>query len=451
MPVNSLHPAYTTELPRITAVRDAVDGNLWQRRVAEKYLAEFDPPDENKMKLLHKLGYYMNVSGRTLDALNGMVFRRDPSYELPQPIEYMLENCDGKGTSLRSFAGEVIDEALQTVRCGILTDYPSAPEGLTKEQVKALELQPYFAFYPFESIINWRHTVVAGKTILSMVVLKEIGSESVDEFEDRPVDRYRVLLINENGVYEQRVYDEKLEMISATIPRDASGKPFNRIPFEMITRKTPVLWPLVEVNLAHYRNTCDGEYSLRIFSQVGLHIDTGEMSADAWKTLNPNGVTFGAGAAITTSGGGSVSVLQAAPHDKLTSAIERKEQQMVAVGGRIIDRAGAQQTAEEARINASSDNSVLNQVVCEVEDAIEAALEWAALFTFAEPGKVQYSLNREFFDTRLDPQTIMATIQLADRGDIAQSDVRDMLRRGGMLSDARTDDAIDEDIADTGV
>ena len=58
---------------------------------------------------------------------------------------------------------------------------------------------------------------------------------------------------------------------------------------------------------------------------------------------------------------------------------------------------------------------------------------------------VQFSLNRQYFDTKLTAQEIMVIMQAADRGDIAQSDVRDNLKRGGYLSETRTDEEIDSE------
>lgn len=451
MPVNSTHPKYDDQLPLVTMVRDATRGNMYKLAVGSRYLVDFIPPNPDKMKQLHRLGYYVNVTGRTRDGLSGAVFRRDPDIELPAALEYMLENCDGKGNSIKQFAVGAIDEAMQSTRYGILADYPSAPDGLTREQVKALDLKPYICEYAFESIINWRYKVVAGKTILSLVVLKETEDVMIDEFTSEAQDRYRVLILNDAGQYEQRMYDEKGEMLSQSFPRKADGSAWTVIPFVMIERDEPALWPLAQVNLAHYRNVCDNEAALRVFSQISMHIDTGEMSADTWQKLNPNGVNFGADAAVVTNGGGSVSLLQASPHSFGTEALKDKVEQMVSVGGRIIDRKGTQQTAEAARIDASSDNSVLAQLVGTVSEAIEQSLEYCAMFAGVDDAAVRFELNREFFDLRLDPQTIMAYIQLADRGDIAQSDIRDLLRKSGQLSQTRTDEAIDEEIEDTGV
>jgi hypothetical protein len=67
-----------------------------------------------------------------------------------------------------------------------------------------------------------------------------------------------------------------------------------------------------------------------------------------------------------------------------------------------------------------------------------------------EKSGVIFELNQEFFPETMNAQDVMAFIQLADRGDIAQTDVRAKLRKAGWIDSDRTDDEIDEEAEDVG-
>ena len=54
-----------------------------------------------------------------------------------------------------------------------------------------------------------------------------------------------------------------------------------------------------------------------------------------------------------------------------------------------------------------------------------------------------YNINDDFYDKGIDPQLLMAKIQLLDRGVIAKKDVRTTLRKAGEIN--RTDEEIDID------
>lgn len=455
MPVSSEHVEYASALMRWERTRHAVEGQdaIKNNAKRNKYLLEFEDKDDKRFKKYLNLAYYVNVTGRTHNGLLGAVFRKDPSIEVPTVLQYIEEDADGCGQSIAQVAKQVTSYNLIEGRFGLLADYPQAEEGLSAEDVRSRDLKASIKVYAPKSIINWKTTTRNGKSILSMVVLKESVEEAIDEFESKCVDQYRVLRLNDN-VYTHQLYDEYGEPKGEEItPRMPSGSSWDVIPFAFggADDNTPrvgssPLYDMANINIAHFRNVADNEAALRVFSQCSLHVDTGEMSADTWGQLNPNGVAFGSESAIVTNGGGSVRLIQAAPHDKCTQAIKDKEDQMVAVGARLISKVGINKTAEEARINASSEMSVLETVVGNVSEAIEQALEYCAMFMGADPESVNFALNTEFFDTKFTAQEIMAAIQLADRGDIAQSDLREILRKSDWLSEARTDDEIDGEV-----
>ena len=450
MPVNSTNAEYNSAQDRWRTTRDAAEGQEAVKKGTTRYLPDFIPSDEARYKQYLNLAYYVNVTGRTRNGLVGATFRRDGEVSLPDSVAYLEGNADGGGQSLTQLSKALVSDLLVTGRYGLLADYPNVDGVLSQEEVQRRGLQASIKSYKPESIINWKTTTVDGVKLLSMVVLKEAAEVMVDDFSSKSVDQYRVLQLVE-GVYWQALYDEELKPVSAFQPRQFKGEPWTVIPFTFSGAEdnTPSvdlspLFDLANINLAHYRNIADHESSLRVFSQVMLHVDIGEMSTEQWTELNPNGVTFGSGFGLQTVKG-NANIIQAEPHSKCSQAILDKEQQMVSVGARLISTEGINQTAEEARINASSENSVLDTVVGNASEAMEAAIEFCVMFMGGNPEEVVYSLNREFFDSKISAQEQMTLIQFADRGDISQADLREKLRKSGVIDQGRTDEEIDED------
>ena len=122
---------------------------------------------------------------------------------------------------------------------------------------------------------------------------------------------------------------------------------------------------------------------------------------------------------------------------------------MIAIGGRLIQPKTGQMTAQEARIQAASEMSVLETVVKNVSDGLTKAAQWVALFMGAEPEGITFELNRDFWDKMPDAQLITVIMGLEDRGHMAQSDVTAYLRKVGILAPDRTDEDIAEEASQT--
>ena len=60
-------------------------------------------------------------------------------------------------------------------------------------------------------------------------------------------------------------------------------------------------------------------------------------------------------------------------------------------------------------------------------------------------------INKEFYDATIDPQLLMAQIQLMDRGVIAKDDVRDLMRKANLIDSERTNQVLDGDVESTDI
>jgi len=483
MPVNSQKKEYGDELPKWALVRACNEGSQTIKRGGTRYLPQPNPDDKSKdnsdrYKAYVERANFVNFTGHTKEGLVGVVFRKDSTIELAPEIDYMLDNMNGGGLSANQMAKDAVSEVMMTGRDALLTDYPPAPEGLTDAQVTALELKANILPYPAESVINWRTTVIGGVKKLSMVVLQEPTEKiSSDGFETESVMYHRVLLLKPRDIldadtgeaidighiYVQNLYDENGDlfvwgsgefdtdgdeiMTGDIFPRKFNGSLWNEIPFIFIgsinndeTIDKGPLYDIAEVNVAHYRNSADFEESSFIVGQptpaiAGL--------TQTWVNDNfEDGIQLGSRGGIMLPEGGSASLLQAAPNQMPERGMEMKEIQAVKIGARIIEDTSGTETVDAARMRFAGQNSKLGTIVTNVEHAFKKSFAWAMEFMGGSQ-EPEVDINKEFYEARLDPQMVVAQIQLLDRGVIAQDDLRDNLRKAGQIRPDRTDEEIE--------
>lgn len=444
------HPEYQEALPRWTMTRLAATPN-GIKKAGEKYLPKGADKDADNYKTYKQRALYLGVTGRTKSALTGAVFRKEPSFseDLPESLLFVESDLDGEGMGIDQVAKRMVSEIQVTGRNGILVDFPSVPEGASREDEQRMGVKPYAASYAAESIINWETTKDNGTNKLSMVVLceKSYSALNNDIFAREEVIQYRALLLVDE-LYENRLYDDSGEIIETFEPR-LNGQRMDYIPFFFTgseDNKPCVddipLESIAEINIGHYRNSADFEKNLYIHSG-GTLIISSSMDNDAFKEANPNGVLVGADQGVFLGDTGSANLLQLEPASATSEAMKAKEDQMVSIGARLITTNAINETAEAARIAASSETSVLSTIVGNVEDTLNAVVSLMAEFVGAEAPK--YVMNRDFFDTVLSAQEWMAANVSADRGDISQSDLRGLLRRAGILDADRSDKDIDSE------
>ena len=474
MPVSAQHKEYQKYINQWQMLRDCDDGaNAIKTRRGGGALGQLGslpgasylpPPNADDGSIANKLRYeayrqrasFVNFVGHTKEGMLGMVFRKETALELDPSIEYMRDNSNGQGLSADQLIRWVAADTLLVGRFGLLVDYPAARPGLTAAQSAGLEAK--ILAYPAEAVINWRTETINGRQVLSMVVLREPTEKiSDDGFEVIELMYHRVLLLVD-GVYVQRLYDENDELLGIEeggafntdiVPRKSDGSTWNEIPFTFVgsinndadVDKAP-LYDIAEINIAHYRNSADYEESSFL---VGQPTPVFAGLTQSWVDQNmSDGVAFGSRAAVLLPESGNAMLLQAGENQMPLKGMEIKEQQMIKIGTRIIQDSGGIETAEAAKIRFAGQNSKLSAIIGNVELAFFNCLSWVMEFMggSAEP---EVEINKEFYEASIDPQLVMASIQLMDRGVIALPDLRDQLRRAGMIDSERTDDEIDGD------
>jgi len=454
MPVSDQHPEFEKYEPQWQKTRDCVEGPSAVKARGVTYLPMPNPDDQSNENKSRYNAYkaranFVNFTKHTKTGMVGLVFRKPMKSELPSNIEYLKDDATGGGLSLEQLVKSVLGGILETGRDGLLVDYPAAEEGLTAAQVRDMDLRANILNYPAESIINWDTEVINGVRKLSLVVLKEPHKKyAEDGFSYEQVTWYRVLW-KPNGSYMQSLFDEDYNPVTEFVPRKADGSLWSEIPFIFVgaenndeTVDEAPLYDMAEINLAHYRNSADYEESSFM---VGQPVLTVAGLNETWvKDVLGGTVNLGSRGIIPLPVGGDAKLLQANPNQMPAEGMKDKEAQMIKIGARIIQDNTGNETAEAAKIRFAGQNSQLASIVGNITDALAKCIGWIFEFMGGESG-FELEINTHFYDVTLDAQQVMAMIQLADRGDIAKTDVRDNLRKTGWLRSDKTDEEIDEE------
>lgn len=165
-----------------------------------------------------------NFTAKTLAGMQGAIFLRAPTVNLPKQLEYLLENSDGNGLGLIQQSQDSVDEDLRKGRLGILVDMPTSEEVPTLAQIESGEKVPRIQTYMAQDIIDWKTVRYGSINRLQSVVLREQYDANNGLFgEFIPQYQYRELGLDENGYYYQRIWYQdqqiKCSSLAAAIVR----------------------------------------------------------------------------------------------------------------------------------------------------------------------------------------------------------------------------------------
>lgn len=446
MPVDSLHAEYQASAAKWKRCRDAIEGQAAVHKMGEVYLPRLTDQPQLAYEAYLKRAVYFNASGRTLDGLSGMVFRKPPVLTVPEAIKEMLKDVDLRGSSFQAFAEQCIEEVIAVGRCGILVDFPRAAEGQrTIQQAEAEGLRPYVALYQAEAIINWKAERIAGRVMLSMVVLCEQQEKPQDDFASTSEQRFRVLRLRD-GQYVQEIWARPMQganwQLSETITPLRNGAPLNFIPFAFcapveggFTVQKPPLLDLVEVNLSHYRTTADLEHGAH-FTGLPTAVVSGYTpenpaeklyvgSTTAW--VFPNADAKASFLEFTGKGLGALRELK-----------QDKEGQMAALGARMLaPEKRAVEAAETASIHRAGESSVLAALASAVARSLEHALTWFAEWAKAA-GEIKVELNTDYFPTPMTAQDLAALVSAWQAGALSKETLFWNLKQGEIVQERTT-------------
>ncbi len=443
---------------RWKVVRDVIAGDQHLRN--DTYLpylnkSDASPANVSRNKAYKERAVLYTATGFTLAGMIGLAFRHDPKYSFPAQLDYLLKDCDGAGVSIYQQSQAVLSRNIGVGRHGLYVDFSSA---LKRPIIKA-----YFA----EDIINWRESLVGGKVVRTLVVLRE-DAEIDDGYATVCVDQWRELFLNEQGLASCRIWRKNKDGVPEVVLMEdadgnlvpevvlrSSGAPLDEIPFDFVGSQNndsdiddSPLYGLARVNVAHFRNSADYEDSVFFVGQAQPWIAGLD---EGWRDhLEQSGTMYiGSRAPMLLPVGGAFGFAQALPNMLAKEAMDQKELQMVALGARLIDKTTAAKTATQSEGEREASTSILALCVANVSEAYQSAIRRCARYLdFKLPADEDpYEINQDFTAVSSDPLTINALVAAWQAGLMAKSDVRNYFKRQGTIAPERTDEEIDAELA----
>jgi len=258
-------------------------------------------------------------------------------------------------------------------------------------------------------------------------VLKEKVSCYRDEFTLLNRERYRVLTINDQGFYEQRiwspVYNDKDEITDITVevvPVFVNGKQINYIPFVLLptdVAEKPPLYDLAMMNVHHYQVMAD-YYN-------GLHkvtMPTGYITGYTPKTDedgDDDEIILGDDVFITEENPDArFGVLSYAGEgmEHTKDGIDKIENLIAGIFMKsIAPDKKTSETAESAYVHRSGENARLATFARNVSEKLSQIIQWYEEWNNYE-GAVEIHLNYDYETMALDPNIINSIANISGQG-----------------------------------
>lgn len=440
--VKKTHPEYDGMVAKWQRCRDTVAGSDAVKAAGTKYLPALKDQSADDYEAYKTRAKFFNATWRTIQALNGMLFRRPPVVAVSESVNALLEDVTMSGISFSTFAQQISMESLTMGRVGILVDYPSqSTDGMTAAEAAKLNLRPVMQQYTAESIINWKTAWIGNKTVLTLVVLTEDAAIEGTEFEHKAEIRYRVLDL-QAGKYRVRVFriDDKGEdeQVGGDIFPVMNGKPLDFIPFFFLgvddttpNADLPPLIDLVDLNLDHYRMSADHKHGLH-FTGLPTGVITGYRPENDSEKLYVGAAHFlvlpdpqAKASFLEYTGQGLSAIVQ---------ELERTEQQMAVIGARLLTaEKKATETAQTAQIHRAGESAVLSAIAMTTSAVLTKALtlfsKWAGSDT-----ECAVELNQEFLPPGMTPQELSALVSAWQTGAISMQVLFSCLQKAELIA-----------------
>lgn len=438
---------YLEFYPQWKKCRDIINGEECVKANGELYLPRASGMNDDDYKAYLGRAQFFNATGRTLDGLLGLAFRKEAEIKVPEEFTYLLKNVDGKGTPLNVYLTNVFKEMIITNWGCVLVDMPKNEKVLSQKEFEQLNMSAYLTFYKAEQIRDWGWEVVDRKIRLKYVILEESVNEKKSTYVSYPVTQYRVCELDKEGFYRQKIFNQNHELTSIVYPQKKDGK-FTEIPFYFVTKKAPekpILSDMANVNLAHFRKSADIEN--------GAHwtgVPTPYVSGATEETEIINGEEV----AKPLHLGGSRVYFLSDPSARmrylefsgqgcnlLRNMMVDDEERMSILGTRIIssEKKGVE-AAETAKIHRAGENSILASIAIQLgdsfKDILKLYIEWSSGKEINE-NDIILKINTDYDTTKMTAQEMIAIVTAWQGGGIARKDLFDAFKNGEVLNSDR--------------
>lgn len=441
--ITNTHPDYDEAKDSWEEMEAFCAGEASVKEKGQKYLPPLAEQSIDGYKNYKMRAFFYNAAGRTVTSLVGSVFRKKPTFVVPEQMQYLLDDATGNGTSLAELCIKLVTEQMTTARSGLLVDR----EGTGK---------PYFVIYDADDVRNWSD---------EYIVLEEtfLEADPKDKYKLVEKEQYRELTYDELGNYIINIWREVKNkggksswQITEIIKPTRAGRPMTTIPFNVITPdgldwgvvKEP-LRDLVDIQHKHYMLSADYANALHILGHPTPYVTGVDAEANPGMKFNLGGNAWALPDVQSKVGFLEFTGQGLTP---LEAGLSKLEGMMGALGARLITPAkttnGSADTAEGVKSREAVAMSVLSSIITSIETAVTKALIAAADWEQLPTDEIKVVMNRDLIQTPMDANMLNALSQALQSGTISPELFYCRLEDAGMAPDDSSFDLEQKRIAE---
>lgn len=439
-----VHPGVAYWYCTWALVRDCVAGEKQIKEAGTAYLPMMEGMEAEDYKAFKHRATFYNFTARTIGALGGSIFRRQPVIDgLPERLAPRLQSITKDGASLLTFSSFAAEEVFQTNHFGVLIDLP--PNETT-------DPQPFLVGYQAEHILDWDEgrDPATGRTRLERVVLRE--TEERRDGNDQPrrfFAIYRELFL-EDGVYKQRIYRDPTgkadaELVSAhiadTIVPLRRGEPLDYIPFRVfgpflkqIGPEKPSMEDIARLNISHYQSYAYLEHG-RFYAGFPVRwSDDEQLGDDEFVIGSSRMVLVGAGKKV------AMDELNGQGLKFLVDALDQKEAQAASLGGRMIGIRGTavSESDNQLKLAERNEQALLLRISRNLDEGFTQILRWWGWWSGMsqdEAAAIEITFNKDFLFDQAGAREFRAIHALYKDGVIPIEIVYEYLKKFNVIPD----------------
>lgn len=483
MAVDRKHKLYAAREAQWAKIADAVEGedslkahDSGEKSNRERYIPVLPGHDRAaKTKDGKTVDEYLDIYLRyavfygqpsiVLDGMLGLCFKRPPAWEGLDSIDRDLSNITLDGKDRDTYAADVLEEVIRTQWGGVLVDWSGS------------ENRAYQRLYEAADVGNWKWLIFDGVPVLSQVVLRErVEEDAPDGFGTVEVEQYRVLelvpiasvagvpngdgvkLIDrldpagnyDVGVYVQQLWrrgrdeggDESWVRVGPPIIPERNGSPLWFLPFELLDNKpgTPPMLGIVNMALAHYRNSADRENALHKAGVPTLGLFGFQTNTD---DIRPGSLIRSTSSDahadyIQTGGSGCA---------ELEKGMEGKQKAIAMMASRMLtdDQPKGAETPEAHELRMVGSDARLSRLAKRASDVLSRSCAYQLWWHTGRElqdciDSVTVSLNRHFFERRMSAGDLQTLWMIHLDGGISRELYEETKHRGGFARDGYSPD-----------
>lgn len=455
MAIDSQHPDYVKNLPKWQMIDDICEGeNL------DQYLEELNPKDKSPENATRNKQYraraiFYHIAGYTARGLNGLLFSKWPTLNVPAQLEYLQKNADGAGVSIYQQAQQTSAAMIKVGRRGLFVSYPETEGAVSRADMDAMRVFATIHSIDASQIIDWDVVTDGAQFKLGHVVFMETVTTRIG-LERETVEQLRWLSL-ENNVFVVRKYqkgeDKKWAQVGSDfIPTDGSGKPWSEIPFLFAGSEnnapdvdSPPMLAIAEVDKGHFANSADFEDSTHFVGQTQAWMSG--VNQNHVDLMKQNQMYIGSRELLAVPEGGAFGFEAAPANPAVRQAMLDKVDYMIGLGARFLRPGGAIKTAYEAGQDASVQHSVLSLISSNLSDAYTQCLKWVAQYmNVPVTDDIVFETTMDFVSPTATAQEIQAMVAGFVQGAIPMSAYFTWLQKHGLEDSEKTIEDFSEEV-----